>query len=85
MQNKIYTRMGDGERLLMSAEEIKEDIQAATQEAAGRAEIPELSPEDMEQLFEIIAEPPRAVSVMPGQEVVVTDDGRTVKPRVVEG
>ncbi len=75
MQRKIETRMGDGERVLMSAEDIKEDIQVATQEAARRAEIPELSTEEMEQLFEIIAEPSRAVSVMPGQEVVVTDDG----------
>ena len=75
MQKKIFARMGDGELVSMSAEEIKEDIQAASQDAARRAEIPALTPEEMEQLFEIIAEPSRAVSVISGQEVVVTDDG----------
>ena len=75
MQKKISIRMGDGELVSMSAEEIKEDIQAATRDAARRAEIPELTPQEMEQLFEIMAEPSRAVSVIAGQEVVVTDDG----------
>jgi dimethylamine--corrinoid protein Co-methyltransferase len=75
MQKKIFTRMGDGELVSMSAGEIREDIQAATRDAAERAEIPELTPQEMEQLFEIIAEPSRAVSVNSGQEVIVTDDG----------
>jgi dimethylamine--corrinoid protein Co-methyltransferase len=72
---KIFTRMGDGERVSMSAEEIKEDIAAATREAAQRAEIPELTGDEIEQLFDIMAEPSRAVSVNPGQEVIVSDDG----------
>jgi len=75
MKDTIFTRMGDGELVSMSAGEIKEDIQAATRDAAQRAEIPELTPQEMEQLFEIIAEPSRAVSVNSGQEVIVTDDG----------
>jgi dimethylamine--corrinoid protein Co-methyltransferase len=75
MQKKIFTRMGDGELVSMLTGEIKEDIQAATRDAAQRAEIPELTPQEMEQLFEIIAEPSRAVSVNSGQEVIVTDDG----------
>jgi len=75
MQKKIFTRMGDGELISMSAGEIREDIQAATQDAARRAEIPELTSDEMEQLFEIIAEPSRAVSVISGHEVIVTDDG----------
>jgi dimethylamine--corrinoid protein Co-methyltransferase len=75
MKDAILTRMGDGELVSMSAGEIKEDIQAATQDAARRAEIPQLTTEEMEQLFEIIAEPSRAVSVISGQEVIVTDDG----------
>lgn len=75
MKDAILTRMGDGELVKMSAEEIREDIQAATGDAARRAEIPELTAEEMDQLFEIIAEPGRAVSVNPGQEVIVTDDG----------
>jgi dimethylamine--corrinoid protein Co-methyltransferase len=75
MKDKIKTRMGDGELVSMAAEEIKDDILAATHEAAQCAEIPELSPDEMDQLFEILAEPSRAVSVRPGQEVIVTDDG----------
>ena len=75
MKDKILTRMGDGEMVSMAAGEIKDDILAATHEAAQCAEIPELSPDEMDQLFEILAEPSRAVSVRPGQEVIVTDDG----------
>ncbi|MBW2337421.1 MAG: hypothetical protein JRF47_11810, partial [Deltaproteobacteria bacterium] len=75
MKTKIFTRMGDGELVSMSLEEIKEDIVAATQEAAQRAEIPELTADEIEQLLEIMAEPSRAVSVASGQEVIVTDDG----------
>jgi len=75
MQKKIFTRMGDGELVSMSPEEVKEDIVAATQEAAQRAGIPELTADEIEQLFAIMAEPSRAVSVNPGQEVIVTDDG----------
>ena len=75
MKDAIFTRMGDGERVSMSTSEIKEDIQAATQDAARRAEIPELTQEEIEQLVEIMTEPSRAVSVNPGQEVIVTDDG----------
>jgi dimethylamine--corrinoid protein Co-methyltransferase len=75
LKDRIFTRMGDGERVSMSAEEIKEDIAAATREAAQRAEIPELTADEIEQLFDIMAEPSRAVSVNPGQEVIVSDDG----------
>ena len=75
MKDKILTRMGDGELVSMAAKEIKDDILAATREAARCAEIPELSSEEMDQLCEILAEPSRAVSVWPGQEVIVTDDG----------
>jgi len=67
--------MGDGELVSTSAGRIKEDILTATRDAARRAEIPELTSDEMEQLFEIIAEPSRAVSVISGHEVIVTDDG----------
>jgi dimethylamine--corrinoid protein Co-methyltransferase len=75
MQKKIVTRMGDGELVTMSADQVNEDIMTASRDAARRAGIPELFPEEMEQLFEIMVEPSRAVSVNPGQEVIVTDDG----------
>jgi dimethylamine--corrinoid protein Co-methyltransferase len=75
MKDKIFTRMGDGELVSMSVAEVKEDILTGTGDAARRAEIPELTSGEIEQLFEIIAEPARAVSVVSGREVIVTDDG----------
>jgi dimethylamine--corrinoid protein Co-methyltransferase len=75
MAEDLLTRMGDGELVTMSSEEIKEDIIAATQEAARHAGVPELTVDEIEHLFEIMAEPSRAVSVAFGQEVIVTDDG----------
>ena len=75
MQKKIITRMGDGEQVTMSAKEVREDLQSGTRDAARRAEIAELTSNETEHLFEIIADPSRAVSVDYGQEVIVTDDG----------
>ena len=67
--------MGDGERVRMSSSEIKDDIQDGTADAARRAGIPELTDDQQQQLFDIIAEPSRIVGVRPGEEVIVTDDG----------
>lgn len=78
MTDKIPIRMGDGELVAMAAEEVKRDILAGTREAAGNAEIPALTADDQEALFDIMAEPSRIVSVLPGQEVIVTDDGCTM-------
>lgn len=78
MKDKILARMGDGERVWMSSVEIKEDIAAGTADAARRAKIPELTAAEQEELFEIMADPSRAVSVAPGEEVIVTDDGGTM-------
>ena len=75
MSEKILTRMGDGERVRMTPSEIKGDIQAGTADASKRAGIPELTAEEQEQLYAIMADPSRIVSVKPGQEVIVTDDG----------
>ncbi len=75
MKSKIFTRMGDGELVSMSTGEIREDILAATEEAAQRADITELTADEIEQLLDIMTEPSRAVSVVGGQEVIVTDDG----------
>ncbi len=75
MSDKILTRMGDGERVRMTPSDIREDIQAGTADAARRASIPELTAEAQQQLLDIVADPSRIVSVEPGQEVIVTDDG----------
>ncbi|MEE9528797.1 MAG: [dimethylamine--corrinoid protein] Co-methyltransferase, partial [Dehalococcoidia bacterium] len=75
MQDAIFTRMGDGERISMPVQEMKEELLEGTQDAAKKGRIPELTEEDLQQLFEILAEPGRVVSVPSGKEVVVTDDG----------
>jgi dimethylamine--corrinoid protein Co-methyltransferase len=75
MKDKILTRMGDGERVTMHADEVKEELLLGTQDAAQKGEIPELTRDDLDQMFEILAESGRIVSVPPGDEVVVTDDG----------
>lgn len=74
MRDRILTRMGDGQRIEMSCDQIKEELLTGTRDAAQRAEISELTPDDLELLFDITADPSRIVGVAPGQEVIVTDD-----------
>ncbi len=75
MSDQILTRMGDGERVRLPETEIREDIQDGTEDAAKRAGIAALSEDEQRRLFDIIADPARIVSVEPGNEVIVTDDG----------
>jgi dimethylamine--corrinoid protein Co-methyltransferase len=75
MADKIFTRMGDGELITMVAEELKDEIYQGSKDAADRGKIPELAQDEQETLFEIMADPHRIVSVEPGEEVVVIDDG----------
>jgi dimethylamine--corrinoid protein Co-methyltransferase len=74
MTDKLLVRMGDGERVTLSADRVKEDLLAGTRDAAQRAEIPELTPDELELMFDMFADPSRTVSVAPGEEVIVTDD-----------
>ena len=74
MGNKIYTRMGDGQRVAMSPGEVRDDLAAGTHDAAQRANIPELTSDDLDQLQDIFADPAKAVSVSTGEELIVTDD-----------
>jgi dimethylamine--corrinoid protein Co-methyltransferase len=78
MQDKIVTRMGDGARVVLPAEQIKEEILAGTQDAADRGKIPELTPDELEQLFEIFADTNRIVAVKSGEEVITTDDAASM-------
>lgn len=75
MKETISTRMGDGQRVFMPKTAVKEDLLKGTKDAAEKGSIPELTSDDLEQLFDIFAEPSRVVSVSPGSEVIVTDDG----------
>ena len=75
MTDQILTRMGDGELVSMPAGKLKADILAGAANAAQSAGIPELTIDDLDELFDIMTEPSRIVSVSPGNEVIVTDDG----------
>lgn len=72
--SKHLTRMGDGERIEMDAQEIREDLLAGTNDAADRGKIPALSADDLEKLYDIFTNPCRIVGVEPGNEVVLTHD-----------
>jgi len=85
MDEGILTRMGDGQRVKMSAAQIKEDLLAGTKDAADKGKIPELTSGELEQLFEIIADKNRVVGVEPGQEVVLSDDATTLRMSDDEG
>jgi dimethylamine--corrinoid protein Co-methyltransferase len=67
--------MGDGERIELGKEELKQELLDGARDAAKKGQIPELTRSELDQLFEIFAEPGRIVSVPPGGELIVTDDG----------
>ena len=75
MSNRILIRMGDGERISMTPDQVKEDLLMGTQDAADRGNIPALTSDELEHLYEIFADPNRIVAVSPGEEVITTDDG----------
>jgi len=66
--------MGDGERIELDEGELGQELLDGTRDAAERGKIPELAKSELDQLFEIIAEPGRTVSVPIGSELIVTDD-----------
>ena len=75
MSNGIFTRMGDGEKIEIDEKKLRQELLEGTQDAAAKGHIPELDESELDHLFEIIAEPGRIVSVSPGEELVMTDDG----------
>ena len=82
---KILTRYGDNYIAEMTEEEIRADIEDGTRDAADRAQIPPMTQDEMDYLYEIIACPQKIVSVEPGKEVVVSFDAGTLKLSVRNG
>lgn len=68
-------RMGDGSIRWMSKEEIDADIRAGMADAVDCAGVPALTEDDMSRILEIMCEKGRIVSVEPGEEVVLSEDG----------
>ena len=81
----ILTRYGDNYIAELSEEDIRADIDDGTADAADRAQIPELTKDEKDYLFEIIADPQKIVSVERGKEVVVSFDAGTLKLTVRNG
>ena len=79
----ILTRYGDGTVLEMSEEELMEDIQRGSQDAAERGQIEPLTQSEIEHLGDIFRCPLRFLSVEPGNEVILTYDAGTLKVRRV--
>jgi dimethylamine--corrinoid protein Co-methyltransferase len=71
----IRTRMGDGHAVEMTADEIRADVLAGTEDAADRGRIPALTEQECDWLVELFCRPDRIVGVEQGHEVVLTDDG----------
>ena len=73
------TRMGDGHQMDVTADDIRRDIAAGTDDAADRGHIPALPQEEQDFLVDLFTNPARAVSVPPGHEVVLSQDGGDTK------
>lgn len=76
---KHFTRMGDGEGIWMSREEIKEDALKGMEDAVSRGKSQPLGENEIEQLVDILTMPEKNVSVERGYEGISTFDAGTLK------
>ena len=76
---KIFTRYGDGSPVELDENEVMRDLEDGTREAAERGNIPALSKEELQHLFDIFSSPHRFIGVEPGKEVVLSYDGTPIK------
>lgn len=75
----ISTRTGDGYKIEMTEAEVKEDIDAGTNDAAERAGIPPLGEDEKQHILEMFENPDKLVGVETGKEVIMTYDGMSSK------
>ena len=80
MMKSITTSRGDGKRITLSPAELRRDIVEGSEIAARKGKIDGLSSEDIDRLVDIFSMPDKTVSVEPGKEVIVTDDGAGLMP-----
>ncbi len=74
MATEYMLRMGDGEKIFMTKEDILADIQEGSADAADLGDIAALTDDDMDKMLAIFIDPGRIVGVEPGMEVPVTHD-----------
>jgi len=76
---KLLTRMGDGFRVEMTEQEVRQDLEAGTLDAADRAKVSPLKEDELKYLYDMFACPDRVVGVEPGHEVCLSYDAATTK------
>jgi dimethylamine---corrinoid protein Co-methyltransferase len=72
--SNVWTRMGDGQAVVMTSDELRKDIIEATEDAADKGSIPILEDNEIEKMMEIFTAPWRVIGVEPGHEVPLTKD-----------
>jgi len=73
------TRMGDGSRIEMTADDVRRDLEAGSQDAAGRANVPALIDDEINYLMDLFQSKDRVVGVEMGKEVCLSYDNMTSK------
>ena len=72
---EIMTSSGDGRCIVFSPDDLQRNIVAGSDDAAQKGKIDGLTQDEINHLVDIFRQPTKTVSVEPGKEVVVSDDG----------
>jgi len=75
VEAKIPTRMGDGYMVELTRSELRADLEDATREAARKAKVPPLGPDELSHLLDIYASRAAFTAVDIGDQVVLSCDG----------
>jgi dimethylamine--corrinoid protein Co-methyltransferase len=75
----FFTRMGDGSGIYLTEQEIRDDMDAGMKDAASRGKIPELSDDEIDELYRIVTLEGNMTGVKRGMEVVSTSDSGCFK------
>ncbi len=79
MATEYVLRMGDGKRVFMTKDKIKEEAIAGAGNAVDYGLVPDLSGDEIDKIIEICTMPGKSVSVEFGMEVPVTHDIGTIR------
>jgi len=82
---KIFSRMGDGEAVYLSKEEIREDVLAGMDNAVTKGKSKALDSDEIAYLIDILCMPAKNVSVERGMEGICSFDAGTLKIPVRSG
>lgn len=83
--SEYFTRMGDGEGVWMSKEQIREEVLSGMEDAVVKGKSQPMSGNDVDYLVEILTMPEKNVSVERGYEGITTFDAGTLKMAIRSG